>query len=179
MDKALDLVGLQTKPAVPDMSSIDMQNLPSLPKASKKVTLRIHAGEVLNTDTSGRSLSLVAKIYKLTDADPFLQAPYDALKDSGGKAAALQGVLDVREVVLTPGQKYEVVETLPPEVTHVAIVGLFRAPDEKRWRFAFDAKAVAKTGITMGAHGCALSVSEGQPVGAPVETMRLAGVRCR
>lgn len=177
LDKALDLVGLQTKPAIPEMSP---EMLANMPKLAKKVTLRIHAGEVLNVDSSGRSLALVVKLYKLKDIDPFLQAPYDTFKDaSGSKPAAIDGVGEVREIVLTPGQRYEVIESIPGDVTHLAIVGLFRAPDERRWRFAFDAKVAAKTGVTIGAHGCALSVSEGQPVNATPETMRLAGVRCR
>jgi type VI secretion system protein VasD len=177
LDKALDLVGLQTKPAVPEMSP---EMLANLPKLAKKVTLRIHAGEVLNVDSSGRSLALVAKLYKLKDAEPFLQAPYETFKDGPvAKPIAVEGVLEVREIVLTPGQKYEVVESMPADATYLAIVGLFRAPDDRRWRFVFDARAAAKSGITIGAHGCAFSVSEGQPVNASPESLRLAGVRCR
>ena len=77
LDKALEIVGLQQpKPELPPDA---LQNLPTL---TKKVTLRIHAGETLNTDPAGRSLSLVAKIYKLKSADPFLQTPYDTYKDT-------------------------------------------------------------------------------------------------
>jgi type VI secretion system protein VasD len=176
-DKALDLVGLQTKPALPEMSPEMLANMPRL---AKRVTLRIHAGDVLNLDAAGRPLALVAKLYKLKDAEPFLQAPYDTFKDSpAGRPSAIEGVIEVREIVLTPGQKYEVTESMPADATHLAIVGLFRAPDERRWRFAFDAKSAAKTGITIGAHGCAFSVSEGLPVNASPESLRLAGVRCR
>ena len=173
-DKALEVVGLQSKPELPADA---LQNLPPL---AKKVTLRVHAGETLNTDPAGRSLSLVAKIYKLKSADPFLQTPYDTFKDGpDGKPLPIEGVLDVREVVLKPGQKYEVVESIANDVTHLAVVALFRAPDDRRWRFVFDVKPATKTGITIGVHGCALSVSEGQPVNASPETLRLAGVRCR
>jgi type VI secretion system protein VasD len=179
LDKVLDLAGLQTKPAMPQMP----EGMPAMPgKAARKVTLRIHAGSVLNTDTAGRSLSLVAKLYKLKAPEAFLQAPYLTFSnppDAGGRSGLAEGVVEVREIVLTPGQKYEVVETLPIDVNYIAVVGLFRAPDDRRWRFAFDVKDVAKTGITMGAHGCAWSVSEGQPVNAPPEALRLAGVRCR
>lgn len=176
-DKALEMVGLQSKPALPEVTADSLQNLPTL---SKKVTLRIHAGETLNTDASGRSLSLVAKVYRLKAVEQFLQTPYDAFKDlPGGKATPIEGVVEVREVVLTPGQKYEVIETVPSEVTHLAVVALFRAPDDKRWRFVFDVKGAAATGVTIGVHGCAMSVSEGQPLNAAPESLRLAGVRCR
>lgn len=176
-DKVLGLAGLQTKSATPEMPPGAM---PAVSKLPQKVTLRIHAGNVLNTDASGRSLALVAKLYRLKAVDPFVRAPYEAFKDNAsGKSGQPEGVVEVREIVLTPGQTYEVVETLPTDVTHIGIVGLFRAPDEKRWRFAFDAASAAKTGVTIGAHGCAWSVSEGQPVNAPPETLRLAGARCR
>lgn len=174
MDKVLDLVGLQVKPPPsPEM------NAESLPKslAPKKVTLRIHAGDALNVDPAGRSLSLVTRIYKVKDVDAFLQSPYDAYLGTG--SAKVEGVSSVREVVLTPGQKYEVVESMPAEATHLAVVGLFRAPDGNRWRFVFEAAGAAKSGVTLGAHGCALSVAQGEPLGAATETMRVAGVRCR
>ena len=177
LDKALEMVGLQSKPAVPDVTTDSLQNLPTL---NKKVTLRIHAGDTLNSDTTGRSLSLVAKVYRLKAIEPFLQTPYDSFKDlPGGKATPIEGVVEVREIVLTPGQKYEVIESVPSDVTHLAVVALFRAPDDKRWRFAFDVKGAAATGITIGMHGCAMSVSEGRPLNAAPESLRLAGVRCR
>ena len=176
VDKVLGLAGLQTKSSTPELPA----GMPALPKLPQKVTLRIHAGTVLNTDPSGRSLALVARLYKLKSMEPFIQAPYDAFKEvPTGRTPAIDGVVEMREIVLTPGQTYEVVETVPIDATHIGIVGLFRAPDDKRWRFAFDAKAAAKSGLTIGAHGCAWSVSEGQPVSAAPETLRLAGVRCR
>ncbi len=176
-DKALEMVGLQTKPALPEVTVDSLQNLSTF---KRKVTLRIHAGETLNSDTAGRSLSLVAKIYKLKAVEAFLQTPYDNFKDLATvKAPAIEGVVEVREIVLTPGQKYEVIESIPSEVTHLAVVALFRAPDEQRWRFAFDVKGASTTGITIGVHGCAMSVSEGQPLNTPPESLRLAGVRCR
>lgn len=176
LDKVLGLAGLQTKSgSTPELPAA----MPSLPKLPQKVTLRIHAGNVLNTDASGRSLALVAKIYKLKSVEAFAQAPYDAFKDGAAGKPALEGVIEAREIVLTPGQTYEVVEQLPADATHIGVVGLFRAPDDKRWRFAFEARPAAKSGVTIGAHGCAWSISEGQPVGAAPETLRLAGVRCR
>ena len=59
------------------------------------------------------------------------------------------------------------------------MVAQFRAPATGRWRFAFDTKAAEKTGITLGVHGCAMSVAAGEPVGTPPELLRLAGVQCR
>ncbi len=175
LDKALQTVGLQKPQALDTLAQ-----LPPLP-LHKAVTLRVHAGEVLNVDSSGRSLALVARVYTLRAADGFLQTPYDAFQGDASRHKELpfgQDVVAVREVVLTPGQKLEGIEKLGPDVKAIAVVGLFRAPAGQRWRFVFDAQSAATTGITLGVHGCALSVAQGQPLAAAPETLRVAGVRC-
>jgi type VI secretion system protein VasD len=139
----------------------------------------VHAGEQLNTDPQKRSLSIVVRIYKLRAANAFLAAPYKAFGSADAEKLAFGGdLLDVRELVLTPGQKHEVVETMPLESSHLAVVALFRAPAEGRWRFAFKTKEAEKSGVTLGLHGCAMSVAAGTPDDAQPETLRLAGVNC-
>jgi type VI secretion system protein VasD len=146
----------------------------------RSVTLRVHAGEQLNVDQQLRSLSTVVRVYKLKRIEAFMSAPYASFGDAAiEKVAFGDDVMDAREVVMRPGQKHEVVETLPNEVGYIAVVALFRAPAEGRWRFAFDAKQAEKTGITLGLHGCAISVAAGTPERAPPETLRLAGVKCK
>ena len=175
VDKGLELVGLK-KPEPP--AGLDVE-LPKI-ELQRKVTLRIHAGQLLNTDGSGRALSLVTRIYKLRSTSQFNQATYAMFTVTGAERPAFfEDVISVQEVVLTPGQKYEVVETLPTDTTHLAVVALFRAPDSQRWRFVFEARAAAKAGITLGAHGCALSVAQGEPIGVQPDALRLAGVQCR
>jgi type VI secretion system protein VasD len=176
LDTALGLVGLQ-RPAA---------NAPESPpkrpeQASSKVAIRLHAGDVLNTTPDGRSLSIVARIYKLRERTAFEQVSYDTLQEqrsTGSQAAWMRDVVESREIVLTPGQKFEVVETVPPEAPYVAVVAAFRAPAPQRWRFIFESRQAAQTGVTLGVHACALSVAAGQPVGVAPELTRLAGVRC-
>lgn len=175
VDKGLELVGLK-KPDPP--AGMDGAELPKLPLV-RQVTLRIHAGQVLNTDAGGRPLSLITRVYRLRSTTQFSQATYAMFASTGAERPAFSDdVVSMKEIVLTPGQKYEVVETLSNDATHLAVVALFRAPDPQRWRFVFDGKAASKSGITVGAHGCALSVAEGVPVDVPPETLRLAGVQC-
>ena len=187
--KSLEFVGLKTPDslssakdsatAVSEGAAAAKEELAKLP-IKRDVTLRIHAGQVLNTDPGGRALSLVTRIYRLRSTAQFTQANYAAFAAAdAAKAPFADEVVSVDEVVLAPGQKYEVVQSLPLDVSHLAVVALFRSPDEQRWRFVFDAKAAVKTGVTVGAHACALSVSEGEPLGASPDALRLAGVRCR
>lgn len=174
LDKALEAVGL-SKPAPPDLPVDGVR----LPQQAKKITLRLYAAEILNTDSNGKPLALVARVYKLRNATAFLQAPYDAFKDAASEKQVLgNDIVEARELVMTPGKKYEVVETMPNEATHIAVVALFRAPDSQRWKFVFETKEAMRTGVTLGMHACALSVAEGQPLGVPLEVRRLAGMQC-
>lgn len=171
----MEMVGLSKPPpkVLPEGA------LAAVPKA-KHITLRIHAGQVLNTDNKGQSLALVARIYKLRGYAAFVRMPYEAFKDSSPDGHSLGSeIVEMREVVLTPGQRLDVVETLSAETTHIAVVALLRSPDPLRWKFVFDATEAARTGITIGAHGCALSVAVGEPLVAAPESRRLAGVRCQ
>lgn len=175
LDKTLQVVGLQKPPAADNLAKV-----PTIPLFTS-VTLRLHAGQVLNTDSSGRSLALVARVYKLRSTEAFLQAPYELFQSdasSGKELPFAKDIVEVREVVLTPGQKVEGIEKLGLDVKALAVVALFRSPAEGRWRFVFDTKAAGATGVTLGAHGCALSVAQGQPLDAAPELLRVAGVRC-
>lgn len=175
VQKGLEVTGLSAPAIPPDASAVTQANAPQ----PRKVTLRIHAGEKLNVNNELRSLSVVLRIYKLRRLESFSSAPYSAFGQPAAETATFGGdVVETREVVLTPGQRHEVIETLPPEAGYLGVVALFRSPAESRWRFAFETRAAARTGVTLGVHGCAMSVAEGSPVGTPIEAVRLAGVSC-
>lgn len=174
LDKTLSLVGLQVAaPAgVTPVSSEMVQAI----TASTKIPMRIHASDQLNSGTSTRPLSLVLKIYKLKGYEDFMRSPYATFAQG---AYTHEDVISSREVVLLPGQRLEVEETLPKGTKYLAIVAMFKSPDDQRWRFVFDVNRSAKQGVTLGAHQCALSVSQGETVESPTETRRLAGSLCR
>lgn len=173
--KSLEMVGLRAPEGSAELAEEARKAAPQ----PKKVTLRIHAGEQLNTNAEMRSLSVVLRIYKLRRIEAFSAATYASFGNAQSEDKAFGAdLVNVREVVLTPGQRHEVVETMPLDAAYLAVVALFRAPAEERWRFVFETGPAAKTGVTLGVHGCALSVAEGVPVGAPPESLRLAGTRC-
>jgi len=173
--KALEATGLKKPdpPALPEVPQAEALRLP------RKVSLRVHAQKELNHDAANQPLSLVLRIYKLKSTAAFLQAPYEAFTASGREKEALgDDVIEMREVLLVPGQRYEVNEKVARDAVAIGVVGLFNAPAAQRWKFAFDAGAAEKTGLVLGAHGCALTVSTGQPLGAAVDPTVLGGVRC-
>lgn len=182
VDKALELVGLQKiEPPQPPAPPAPPQiiQLPAPPELPKPVNLplRIHAGTKLNVGTSQQSLALLVKVYHLKGHDAFLRAPYEVFTASAPYTSP--EVLRAREIVLLPGQRYEVDEVLAPEVTHVALVGLFQRPEAFRWRFVFDVKDSTRSGVMLGAHQCAFSVTQGKVVGSAPEVQRLAGSVCQ
>ena len=64
---------------------------------------------------------------------------------------------------------------------YIGVVALFRAPAGQRWRVSFSASEAQKSGITIGAHACALSVGAGAaPQGASQSALNqpLSGIHC-
>lgn len=146
----------------------------------KEVPLRIFAGSNLNADAKGRALAVVVKLYKLRNHTTFLGAPYEVLADPARERQVIgQDLIEMREMVLTPGQLLEFKEKLAPETGHLAVAVLFRSPVAERWRFTFPVNDTNTKGINIGVHACALTVSLGQ-VGntAAGDVQSLNGVRC-
>ena len=162
---ALQMAGVTRPPA----------ELPDAQKPPRTVSIRLHAASRLNTDAEGRPLALVARIYKLRQSAAFEQAPYDSFLDAHKEKAALGAdLMEVKEVLLVPGQRYEVQEKVSKEAYFIGVVALFRAPASQRWRATFAAADAERGGITVGLHACALSVG-----GADTATASLSALRCQ
>ncbi len=147
--------------------------LPPPPPRTRKVRLAIETANDLNADDRGLGLATVARIYKLRDATAFNQATFETfVKPEQERAALAADLVEVREVILTPGQHFEAQEVLDNESPFLGVVALFREPAPYRWRFVFKASDAEKTGVLIGAHACALSVTVGllgvDPAGRPL-----------
>lgn len=151
---------------------------------SKKLTdlnMRIHAGEQLNTASNGKPLSLVLKLYNLRAPERLKSLTYgQASTPDYEKEAFGEELISSREIVLLPGKVYDIVLKVPGDATTIGVVGLFRAPFSNRWKLGFDAKSAFDTGITLGAHACALTTSKGAliPDTSPDTPQSLVGVKC-
>jgi type VI secretion system protein VasD len=172
--KALETVGLK-KPEPPAFPEI-----PESAKPARKLKLTLAASDSLNVDASGRSLSLVLRIYKLRSPTTFLNAPYDTFGHPTKEKAVLgDDLLETRELVLLPGQRQQINERWAREAGFVGVVGLFRAPAAKRWRQAFELETFQfDPGFVMGAHACGLSVASGTPIGQSGADLKLSPPTC-
>lgn len=156
---AMELAGVRKPPELPEFQ-----------KPPRQVAVRLHASANLNAGGGGQPLALAARIYKLRQAAAFERASYASFLNPQTERELLGAdLVEVKEVQLIPGQRYEAMESVSREAAHIAVVALFRNPAPQRWRLAFAAPEAEKNGITIGLHACALSVA-GQS---------LAGTRCQ
>lgn len=170
-NSALEATGLK-KPDAPELT--DALKIP------RNVAIKLHASDVLNVDSSGRPLAVIAKIYKLKQNTTFSQAPYDTfLNPQKEKEVLGADLLEVREITLIPGQRYEVIEKVSYEAGYIGVVALFRNPAPTRWRVDFSAAQAEKSGIVIGLHACALTVGVGTiSTDSQSKNPMLAPVRC-
>jgi len=168
-DGALELVGVSTSDAKKS------------PTTAKAIDLRIYAGRNLNADDRGRGMAVVLRFYRLKDPAAFMQSSYDALADSRQEKSPLAtDVVEVKELVVKPGQEILRSEMLGDAAPYLGVVALFRKPTADRWRLVFSgADAENAKGIVLGVHECAMTVSQGVPFNAQlVNPGSLGGVLC-
>ncbi|MCC2972462.1 type VI secretion system lipoprotein TssJ [Massilia sp. IC2-476] len=161
--KALEATGLRKPPELPDAQ-----------KPPRTVALRLHASPKLNLDRLGQPVALAVRLYKLRRIEAFEQAPYSAFLNPQAERDSLGAdLVEVREIMLVPGQRYEVVEKVSREASHLALVALFQRPADGRWRTVVDASDAERAGLTIGLHACALTA------GGSSGTSMLSSVRCQ
>lgn len=153
--------------------------LPEAQQPPRRVAVHLHAAPRLNVDARGRPLALLVRVYQLRQADAFERAPQAAFLSAEAERAQLGAdLVAVRELTLVPGQRLELVETMPRDAGLLGVVALFHAPAAQGWRLAFAAPEGERSGVTVGLHACALSVGTGAPaLGAKAKPLSL--VRCQ
>lgn len=150
-------------------------------KISRDMSVRIYTGDQLNLSSSGKPLSLVAKIYVLRANEKFKGMTYPQITSGEQEKEALgEELISVREIVLLPGKSYDITLKVPGDATAIGVVGMFRTPYQARWKLAFDNKLSFDNGITIGAHACAFSASKGALIAdiSPETVRSLVGVQC-
>lgn len=155
MHKAMQAVGLSK----PDPAAASQVSVP----IETKIPLRIYAGTNLNAGQGRKPLALVVKIYHLRSSDRFEHVPFDTFLDNAREHQALgDALIDSHEMLVLPDQHYVTEEKMPAGTHYIGVVALFRSPAARRWRFLYDVEASKKSGITIGAHACAMSSTAGE-----------------
>ena len=137
-----------------------LADVPDAQKAPRTVAIKLVAGNKLNIDARGQSLALVTRVYKLRQRAAFDQAPFDTFLTAQKEQQVLGAdLLEVKEIMLIPGQRVELAEKVSREAGFVGVVALYHTASPQRWRVSMPAAEAEKTGLTVAANACALSVA--------------------
>lgn len=130
------------------------------------------AAPTINRDSSGKSLSVVVRLYQLKERADFDRLTFDTAT-SGKTDQDLFGasLVSMKEVVLVPGGKQQIVEKLEPDTKFVGIVGYFRKPDPQAWRYLIDAKDARKQGLAFRVEDCYLEITSPTPQAIPGQVL--------
>ncbi|RKP51273.1 type VI secretion system lipoprotein TssJ [Trinickia fusca] len=180
---AVPMVGAAAQ-TVLQAAGIGKPDVPDAQKPPRDIALTLAAAPNLNAANDNHPLALVVRLYVLKDPTSFQQAPFDAFTDPDKEKGALGAdLIGVREVTLIPGQRYQMTEKVSREAQAFGIVALFRDPALQRWKFAFDPAKSEKSGIMVGLHNCAMTVTSGTVIpaspGLPMQPLNmLSSVTC-
>lgn len=133
-----------------------------------KVQVDARADVNINRDESGRSLSVVVKLYQLKSQDAFGKLTFDVLA-SGRQESELLGsdLIASNELMLVPGGRVDLQDVLQENTRFVGAVAFLRSPDPHYWRVLVDARDVRKQGFSLRLSDCYLRVVKPDPVLLP------------
>ncbi len=126
---------------------------------SEKVILTSDGGNQLNPDAEGKPLSVVMRVYQLTDLERFAAADAETLWDAPEKALG-NTLVEAREITLLPGIGQIDQWPLAKSARYVGVAAFFRDEQDARWKVAFDANSLRKDGIWFSSDGLRVLVDK-------------------
>jgi type VI secretion system protein VasD len=133
-------------------------DVPDAQKPARTVAIAVNAADKINTTAKGQPLALVTRIYKLRQRAAFEQAPFDTFLNPQREQEAFGAdLIEVKEVMLIPGQRLTMNEKVSREAGYIGVVALFHTPAPQRWRLAMAAADAEKSGMAIAASACSLS----------------------
>ncbi|MBZ9556816.1 MULTISPECIES: type VI secretion system lipoprotein TssJ [unclassified Modicisalibacter] len=111
----------------------------------ERVQVAVEAGDSVNPDVDGDPLSVVVRIYQLTERPPFATAsPRQLWRDD--EAALGDSLLSRRELTVLPGERAVDTAALAPRAQFVGVAAFFRNTVSGAWHVLFDAEALREGG---------------------------------
>ena len=130
--------------------------------------VRGQADPVLNRDVSGKSLSVVVRLYQLKQSTEFSKLAFDSLA-SGRPETELLGteLIEKSEVVVLPGTQHVSTEKLSEDANYLGVVAFFRQPEPHYWRYLIPANQVRSKGVTFRLQDCYITLVDNKPEAIP------------
>ncbi|MGE7989491.1 type VI secretion system lipoprotein TssJ [Pseudomonas sp. NPDC089554] len=126
---------------------------------SEKVILTSDGGNQLNPDAEGKPLSVVMRVYQLTDLERFSVSDAETLWVTPEKALG-NTLVEAREITLLPGIGQIDQWPLAKSARYVGVAAFFRDEQGARWKVAFDAESLRKDGIWFSSNGLRVLVDK-------------------
>lgn len=125
----------------------------------ERVRVVINADESLNPGADGKPLSVVLRIYQLSERGPFATAsPRQLWNDAEGVLG--RGLISQREVTLLPGQLKVDLAALDPAAQYVGVAAFFRNTFNNDWQAVFSADQLRTDGLLGASEGVYLHLVE-------------------
>ncbi|WP_136066954.1 type VI secretion system lipoprotein TssJ [Modicisalibacter radicis] len=121
----------------------------------ERVRVTIDSDESLNPDADGEPLSVVIRIYQLTEKPPFATASPRQLWRDGGSVLG-DSLLSRRELTLLPGERKVDIAALAPSAQFVGVAAFFRNTVSADWQVLLDAEALRNDGWLSASDGVQL-----------------------
>ena len=111
--------------------------------APAPIDIEIEASDRLNPDEGGRSLPTLVRVLQLKAAGKLEAADYGAVY-RGEREALGEDLLQVDELVVSPGEKVRKRIARDKGATVLGVVGVFRSPSGGTWRRVIELPRASK-----------------------------------
>ncbi|WP_251979170.1 type VI secretion system lipoprotein TssJ [Salinicola avicenniae] len=124
----------------------------------ERVRVTVESDAALNPDVEGEPLSVVLRIYQLSELAPFATASPRQLW-SDGNAVLGESQLSHRELTLLPAERKVDQAALEPQAQYVGVAAFFRRAGGEAWRVAFSADELRNDGLLGASEGVMLKLA--------------------
>lgn len=121
----------------------------------ERVRVTIDSDDSVNPDVDGEPLSVVVRIYQLSEQPSFATASPRQLWSEGEDVLG-NSLLSQREVTLLPGEQKVDVAALAPNAQFVGVAAFFRNTVSDDWHVVFDAEELRNDGLLSASEGVRL-----------------------
>lgn len=121
----------------------------------ERVRVSVDSDAMVNPDVDGDPLSVVVRIYQLSEQAPFATASPRQLW-SDGRSVLGDSLVSQREITLLPDQQKVDVASLDPKTQFVGVAAFFRNTVDDRWHVVFDADELRNDGLLSASEGVRL-----------------------
>ncbi|SEF73317.1 type VI secretion system protein VasD [Marinobacterium lutimaris] len=125
----------------------------------ERVRVTVNSDEWLNPGASGEPLSVVVRIYQLSESGAFVSASPRQLW-SGADLVLGHGLISEREITVLPGEQKVDVSALALQTQYVGVAAFFRNTGYYGdWHVVFDADELRKDGLLGASEGVRLHLA--------------------